>query len=670
MIYLSVIVDNNTNATDELYTYGCTDPSIKKGDLVRVPFGRYNKQLNGYVAAVLQEPPADIPIEKIKTALPPAEAFSLTEEAMDTALWMHRRYLCRYIEAVKCFLPTALSPSGRAKDPFKDLPLTPDTAKELNEPQADALQQIERALEKKAAKTFLLFGVTGSGKTEVYLQAMEKTAAMGRQGIILVPEISLTPQTVARFMNRFGKEAVAVLHSRLTAAQRAAEYQRIRSGEARLVIGARSAIFAPFQDIGLIVLDEEHETSYKSDKSPKYDTVELATRRAQANGAVLVLGSATPSVSDYYRAEQGLFEILTLKSRYNDTPLPHVRIVDMTAELKAGNRSPFSREMAARMQSCLEQKKQVILFLNRRGYSSYVSCRECGFVIQCPECGISMTYHKSKKACECHYCGRRAPVPQICPQCGGRSLGLYGMGTEQVQEKCAELFPQAVIERVDLDTVSKKGSLESLLKRFGSGKTDILIGTQLVAKGLDFANVGLVGIISADITLNIPDFRSAERTFQLLTQAAGRAGRGDEQGEVIIQTCSPENKAVMAAAGQDYLGFYRHEIALREAVMYPPFSYLYQLIVSDEDDEKAQRSANRCAQWLRKKLGEEAAVLGPVSPGLVKQGGLFRWQILIKAPAQKRHPVSEVVLELKRIYAKQPGVAQLLTIDINPYSFM
>lgn len=670
MTYLSIIVDNNTNATDELYTYACDDPSVRKGSRVSVPFGMHNKRCDGYVAEVLEGPPSDFPLSRIKKAQPAKEPFSLTEEAMDTALWMHRRCLCRYIEAVNCFLPTAAKRSGRAKDPFKDIVLEPDRKKELTGPQAKALEAIAASMDKAEHKTFLLFGVTGSGKTEVYLQAMEKALSLGKQGIVLVPEISLTPQTVSRFMNRFGREAVAVLHSKLTAAQRDAEYKRISTGEAKLVIGARSAIFAPFKDIGLIVLDEEHETSYKSDKSPKYDTVELAVKRAQAHNAALVLGSATPSVSDYYRAQKGLFQILELDRRYNETPLPRVRIADMTAEMKSGNRTPFSRDLVRAMQDCLAKKQQVILFLNRRGYSSYVSCRDCGHVIQCPECGISMTYHKSQGACVCHYCGRKIRLPDRCPECGSKTIGLYGVGTEQVQEKAAELFPEAVIERVDLDTISKKGSLESLLKRFGNGKIDILIGTQLVAKGLDFANVGLVGVISADITLNIPDYRSSERTFQLLTQAAGRAGRGGEQGLVIIQTFTPESKAVMTAAGQDYKSFYDYEIALREAVLYPPFSYIFQLLISDEDDGKAQASAQRCTDWLRRKLGPEAAVLGPVSPGLVKQAGMFRWQILIKAPAAKRRQVSEIVLELKKIYAKEPGLAQLLTIDINPYSFM
>ncbi|MBQ6014164.1 MAG: primosomal protein N' [Firmicutes bacterium] len=670
MRYINAVVDNNTNATDALYTYACEDENVRRGARVLVTFGIHNRKTEGFAAEVMDEPPQDVPLAKIKKAETAPKETWLTEEMMDTALWMHRRCLCRYIEAVRCFLPTQEKRSGRSKDPFADIEISPDAAKELTGEQEKALSEISSSLESRLHEIFLLFGVTGSGKTEVYLQAMEKVLSMGRQGIVLVPEISLTPQTVKRFMDRFGREAVAVLHSRLTKAQRDAEYGRIKSGSARLVIGARSAVFAPFDDIGLIVLDEEHETSYKSDQSPKYDAIEVAVRRAASHGAAVVLGSATPSVADWYRAGQGLFRVLELDKRYNETPLPKVEIVDMTRETRAGNRSPFSRKLADDIAGCLARKEQVILFLNRRGYSSYVSCRECGHVIACPECGISMTYHKDRGACVCHYCGRTVRLPEKCPECGSPMIGLYGVGTQQVQEKAQELFPGAVIERVDLDSVNKKGSLEALLKRFGSGKTDILIGTQLVAKGLDFSNVGLVGVICADVSLNIPDYRSAERSFQLLTQAAGRAGRGGRQGRVIIQTYSPESRAVAAAARQDYRGFYESEIRVRRSVGYPPFSYIFQVMISDEDEEKAQRSAERCAVWLRKKLGAGVPVLGPAAPGLQKLSGQHRRQILIKAPAGARRQIAEAVLQLKKVYAKEPAMARVISVDINPYSFM
>ncbi len=670
MKYLNVIVDSNTNSTDELYTYACDTEGAAVGSRVKVSFGSRKKLIDGYVAQVLDEPPEGIPENKIKRIAGLDTEFSLSEEAMSTALWMHRRYLCRYIEAVNCFLPSFSSRNGRSKDPFADIEERPEEPKELTDAQKKAVSEIEAALDSREHSIYLLHGVTGSGKTEIYLRSMEKTLAKGRQGIVLVPEISLTPQTVQRFVDRFGKAGIAVLHSRLTPAQKDAEYKRIMTGEAKLVIGARSAVFAPMDNIGLIVVDEEHETSYKSDKSPKYDAIELAVRRAQTQKAVLILGSATPSVQDYYRSQQGIFKRIELPARYNLNPLPRVEIADMTLEVKAGNRSPFSKPLVDEMDRCLKEKKQIILFLNRRGYSNHVSCRECGFVVSCPECGIAMPYHKDIGRCVCHYCGRSVPLPKVCPDCGSRIIGMYGVGTQQVEEKVNELFPEARTERVDLDAVSRKGALEAILKRFEKKKTDILIGTQLVAKGLDFDNVGLVGIISADTSLNIPDFRSGERSFQLMTQAAGRSGRGSEQGLVIIQSYDPENAVIRAAARHDYKEFYNHELEIRRAVSYPPFSYIFQLIAADPDAEKAEAAALKWAERLRTVFDGKCAVLGPAATTRLKLGGMYRYQILVKAPAALRQAAAEKIGELKREFARGEGAPELISIDINPYSFM
>ena len=666
MKYAGVIIDNNTSATDVIYTYKTELEDIDVGQKVLVPFSVHNRMTEGYVASLSDDPPEGISrIKEIKQIVPEVK---LTEEAMKTAVWMRGRFLCRYIEAVKCFLPVS-DVKRKTKDPFEDIEAVPSEAKELTQAQAAALSEIDAAIDDRVNRIFLLHGVTGSGKTEVYLQAMNRVIETGRQGIILVPEISLTPQLVSRFMSRFGKDSVAVLHSKLTPAQRAVQYKRIENGEVQLAIGARSAVFAPFDNIGLIVMDEEHETSYKSDKSPKYDTLELAEKRAMEHGAVVLLGSATPSVADYERSERGIFKRIELKERYNSNPLPSVEIIDMTKEVKAGNRSLFSKKLAEEMQACLNAKKQIILFLNRRGYASYVSCRECGLTMRCPECGISLTYHRQENELICHYCGRRRPMPAKCPECGSGLIGRFGAGTEQVEEKCAELFPKASIDRLDLDSVKKKGQLEAVLKRFEKQKTDILIGTQLVAKGLDFANVGLVGIISADTTLNIPDFRSSERAFQLMTQAAGRSGRGDEPGKVLIQTYSPEAPALIFASRHDYRGFYEHEVSVRKAAGYPPFSDIYQLVISDKDDALAYESAERCARWLRRKL-PDTAVLGPAPGVLVKAGGMFRYQVLIKSAAGSRKTVSAAVTQLREKYAAQKGVAALLTLDINPYSLI
>ena len=668
MKYANVIVDNNTNATDVIYTYGSHDDSIVKGQKVKVPFSIHNRVIDGYVVDILDEKPEGIKQIKYIKELDPD--VYLTEEALRTALWMHNRYLCRYIEAIKCFLPCE-GGKGRTKDPFETIELSEADEKEksLNKSQQKACDEILSAAAKGSHDIILLHGVTGSGKTEVYLQVMKRIIDNGKQGIILVPEIALTPQLVSRFMSRFGKNTVAVFHSKLTQAQRAVQYKRIAAGEVKLVIGARSAVFAPFDNIGLIILDEEHETSYKSDSSPKYDTLEVAAKRAMDSNALLILGSATPSVTDYYRSETGVFKRIEMPERYNANPLPDVEIIDMTAEARGGNRNLFSSKLANEMRDCLSKNKQVILFLNRRGYSNFISCRECGFVVKCPECGISMPYHKYRGGCVCHYCGRTAALPKVCPDCGSKIIGRYGVGTEQVEEKAKELFPEANIERLDFDSIKKKGELEAVLKRFGKGKTDILIGTQIVAKGLDFANVGLVGIISADVTLNIPDFRSSERTFQLVTQAAGRSGRGDERGKVIIQTYSPESAAVVYASKHDYKNFYEREIEIRKAAGYPPYSDIFQIVIQNEDKTYAENSAQRCANWLRKVMPSEAYVLGPAANALVKTNGMYRYQILIKAESGLRKEVTHKILELKKLHEESRDKS-LLTTDINPFSYI
>ncbi len=664
MKYVSVIVDNNTNATDELYTYACESDDIKVGNRVDVPFSKSNRTAKGFVAAITDTAPEGI--KRFKKVISIDPDFSLTEENINTIVWMHKRYACRYIEAVRCFISGDEIVKRKTKDPFEDLEAEPTVPEKLTKEQQKAYDSIAESLDKKVNDSFLLFGVTGSGKTEVYLQAMQKCLDQGRSGIVLVPEISLTPQTIARFVGRFGKENIAIFHSKLTVRQRAVEYKKIKEGKVKLVIGVRSAIFAPFDDIGLIIMDEEHETSYKSDQSPKYDCMEVALKRAMQHKAVLILGSATPSVSDHYRAKKGIFKELRLSERYNKTPLPKVDIIDMRDEVRAGNKSLFSSKLIHEMKRCFDDKKQVILFLNRRGYSSFVSCRECGYTMSCPECGISMTYHKSRGEMVCHYCGRTAKMPKICPECGSRIIGRFGAGTEQVEEKAKELFPDKSIERLDFDTARKKGSAQKILSRFEKGKTDILIGTQLVAKGIDVANVGLVGVISADVSLNIPDYRSAERSFQLVTQAAGRSGRGTERGTVIVQSYNPDHPALLAAAKHDYEDFYRSEIKIRELAAYPPFTDIFQLILSSEKEEKAIAASEKLFDHLRKLLPEDYIMLGPSKAPLHKAAGQYRYQIIIKSPAGMRGALSDTVNSIKRGWKDDA----LLTVDINPYSLI
>lgn len=411
-----------------------------------------------------------------------------------------------------------------AKKEQVEEPVETERLPELTDEQRGALEIVRPAIDANEHRVFLVQGVTNSGKTEVYMRVIADCLAHGKTAVMLVPEISLTPQTIRRFTTRSGAEAIAVLHSRLSALERYEQWLRVRRGDIRIVIGARSALFAPFENIGVFILDEEHEATYKSDMTPKYDAREVAIQRAAFHQAVVLLGSATPSLESAYRAEKGEYTLIRLHKRFNEGLLPAVTTVDMREELLQGNKSIFSRLLYEKIQETLAEKKQVILFLNRRGYTTFLSCRSCGFVMRCRECGISMTFHKAQGTAVCHYCGRKEAVPTVCPVCGSKYIRQFGTGTEKVEEAALTAFPDTVIDRLDLDTAKRKGNAEKILSRFAKGKTAILIGTQLVAKGLDFSNVGLVGILSADLSLNLPDYRSPERTFQLVTQAAGRAG--------------------------------------------------------------------------------------------------------------------------------------------------
>lgn len=671
MKYVGVAIDNNTDQTDQLYTYRAEDDRISVGSKVRVPFAQGNRMKDAYVFQVSHEPPEGV--SRFKDVSELDEAVSLNEEMMQTCSWMRGRYLCRYIDGINCFTPVGgASKRGVRKNPFADLERGSSVAPVLNPEQEAAMNRLRPAIRKSQHQVILVHGVTGSGKTELYLQSIGECVAAGKTAVMLVPEISLTLQTVQRFIDRFGHEAVAVLHSRLTAGQRYDEWMRIRTGKVSVVIGARSAVFAPLERIGIIILDEEHETSYKSDMTPKYDTLEVAVRRAMLHQAVVLLGSATPSMQSMYRAEQGQFQYIALKERYNRIPLPKVELVDMREELKLGNRSIFSQELYEKMRQCLEEKKQIILFLNRRGYSTFISCRECGYVLRCEECGISMPYHKAENMAVCHFCGRKAPVPDLCPSCGSRYIRQFGAGTEKVIETVYSMFPDAVAERLDLDTTKKKGSLDQILKNFRKGKTDILVGTQMVAKGLDFANVGLVGVISADVSLNIPDYRSSERTFQLITQAAGRAGRGDEEGHVVVQSYSPEHYAIMAASRHDYREFYDKEIQLRRQIGYPPFSDFFQMIISDESESAAKDMAEQISRYLKEHIGRDdgVMVMNPQQAPLNKISSRYRYQLLIRVKSGKRRQYAQELSEMKQRFFVQNKTSCLLSADINPYSFL
>lgn len=543
---------------------------------------------------------------------------------------------------------------------------------ELTPAQAEAVAAIARAMDRDGAKPdVLLHGVTGSGKTEVYIRAAEAAVQRGRQAIILTPEIALTSQVVERFRAVFG-DRIAVLHSALSLGERYDEWRRIRGGGASVVIGARSAVFAPLPNLGLIVIDEEHETAYKQDESPRYHARNVARKRAQLTGAVVVLGSATPSIETYYEAEQGLIEKYALPARVHGLEMPVVRIVDMRDELKEGNLTIFSTALREAIPRHIESGGQVILFLNRRGHSTFVLCRECGYVMRCEHCDVALTYHSSRQQLRCHYCDYSVKPPDICPSCNGRYIKYFGIGTERIERQLAEDFPGIEVARLDVDTTRRKHSHRDILERFGSGQARVLVGTQMVAKGLDYPNVSLVGVVSADTSLNIPDFRSAERTFQLISQVAGRAGRSAQGGEVIVQTYCPDHYAVVAAAAYDYEGFYSRELEVRRETGYPPFTRMTSILFHGTSERTVMHGAQRVAALLRDRLSKEdpaVEVLGPSPAPLVKIKDRYRWYLLLKgsdltaATSLLEKVIEHVVPRLKKV-----GV--MVNITVDPMSMM
>lgn len=670
MKYADVIINNKTDSTDRFFTYGCECGDLKPGRKVYVPFGRGDKEKEAYVFRVSDRPEEEMRSLKYITRID--EDISLTEEIIETCMWMKKRYMCRYIDAVSLFIPAGdKSKRGKEAKPYKDAEGEKQEIAGLTGEQKAALQKLEKSISGKGG-LFLLHGVTGSGKTEVYMRAIAMCLEKGSNAVMLVPEISLTKQIIDRFIGRFGRDTIAVLHSRLTKRERYDEWMRIRNGEVKIVIGARSAVFAPFENIGIIVLDEEHESTYKSDMTPKYDTVEVAIKRVKQFGGTLVLGSATPSVATYQRSIDGIYERLELRERYNKTPLPEIETVDMRDELREGNTSIFSRKLVDELGRTLGEGKQAILFLNRRGYSTFVSCRNCGYVVKCPDCGISLTYHKDRGKGICHYCGHEEEIPMICPECGSRYIRYFGIGTERVDETVSSMFAGITAARLDMDIMKKKGRMTKILDDFGKGKIDVLTGTQVVAKGLDFRNVGLVGIISADVTLNIPDYRSPERCFQLITQAAGRSGRGDVRGRVIIQTYTPESYAVQCAAAHDYEGFFQKEVMVRKLLGYPPFGDLLQLVISGASEEEV----SVCADMWRVRLSDMLGPLGISAPQPMvtvpeKEG--YKRYILIKCPKGRRMKYMEALEVLK--YEEKKKNAKvckqkkcIAAVDVNPYS--
>lgn len=535
----------------------------------------------------------------------------------------------------------------------------------LSVEQKDAIKTILKNFDEQK-KPVLLFGVTGSGKTEVYIRVIEEVISRGKGAILLVPEISLTPQVVDIFQRRFpGK--IAILHSALTDGERFDEWVRILRGEVNIVIGARSAIFAPVKNLGIIVLDEEHETSYKQSEYPFYDARIVARLRAKKEDVLLIFGSATPSLESIYEVQRGNFLLIKMRKRINNRPLPAFEIIDMREELKKGNKSIFSRRLIEELENTIARKEQAILFLNRRGYSTFVLCRDCGYVAKCPHCDISLVYHLEDKSLKCHYCDFKVKALETCPKCKGNKIGYYGTGTEKIEEEIKRFIPEIKTVRIDADVVSKKGMmLREKLLEFKTGRANVLIGTQTIAKGLDFPKVSLIGIVLADITLNIPDFRSGERTFQLITQVAGRAGRGLTGGKVLIQTYYPESYVIRAAVNYDLNNFFKQEIKNRKEFNYPPFCHLLNITLSGKDKEYVEDLSWKICEVLKRCIEEDVEILGPIPALRFKIKDNFRYNILMKS--KKYTPLIQAQKQLKEISAKEEKVK--FSWDLNPYELL
>ena len=525
------------------------------------------------------------------------------------------------------------------------------------------LSEISKGIQSNRFSPFLIYGVTGSGKTEIYLRAIEEALGLGKEAIVLVPEISLTPQLLSRFKDRFG-ENLALLHSKLGKGERYDQWRRVLRGEVKIAIGARSALFAPFKQLGILIVDEEHEPSYKQEEKLKYHARDLAVVRAKQTDATLLMGSATPSLESYYNAEKGKFHLLTLPERIGGKSLPHVEVVDMKKE-----GGLLSEGIKTALRKNIEEKKQSLLFLNRRGFANFILCPDCGFTFKCPNCSVTLTHHLKDRSLQCHYCDYTMEPPGDCPKCGGHRLRGMGIGTERLEQEIRALFPGREVGRMDRDTTTQKRSHQDILQKLESGHTDILVGTQMIVKGHDFPNVTFVGVISADTSLHFPDFRSSERTFQLLTQVAGRAGRGDTLGEVIIQTFNPDHYSILRAKDHDFLGFYREEMPFRNALDYPPFSRLINFRAVGNNEKRTREIAEEMGetgQSLLKKDGPKGIdLLGPSAAPFSKMKGKFRWQMLAKGKSPRLlHQFARELANRLEDSIRRKGVS--LDIDVDP----
>lgn len=705
---------------------------IDIGFRVKVPFGMGNKSIDGFVLYLYEEDFNVSNISKIKEIKEICDKFAvLRKEDILLVEKMREKYLCTYLEAIKVMIPTGIMKGmdnktktaiyiGKPLEEKYNKPSYSDIYKiveandgvfskselakefQLSESSINTMlkhgfllgqsivinrfntKEYSRYDEKilnddqymtlakiinSQKKIFLIHGITGSGKTEIYMSLVSKMLSEGKEAIILVPEISLTPQMVERFKGRFGRD-IAVFHSRLSDGERYDEWMRVKDGRVKVAVGARSAVFLPFTKLGVIIIDEEHETSYKSESDPKYNAKEIAEMRGNIDGCKIVLGSATPAFDTYYKCKNGNIELITLDKRADGALLPEIEVVDMRVELENNNKSMFSRKLHLSIKECLQKKEQVILFLNRRGYSTFVSCRKCGYVFKCNNCDISLTYHIQGGFLTCHYCGNKQKITTTCPKCQSHYVKYFGVGTEKVEQEVKRIFPEAKILRMDFDTTRKKDSYENIYNIFKEQKADVLIGTQMIAKGLDFKNVTLVGIIAADLSLNVPDFRSEERTFQLITQVSGRAGRGEKKGKVILQTYSPENPSIKYSAENDYKSFYAQEIAIRRDMNYPPFSNILCINLNSKNEELLIKNIQNIGVILKNKLtkSDKIEMLGPCPCGISKIKEQYRWQIILKGNIGEA-----AAMEYKNIvYESLSGLHGdiKVNIDINPNSLL
>lgn len=718
-MFAKVIVDIAHSQVDRVFEYSCPD-GLVAGSRVKVPFG--GRKIDGFVIGVSRV--SSYPAEKVK---PIAEIFdepnALLPECLALSERISQRYRVPQAASLRLFLPSEMRLgkvrvsvrrvakfikevplSGAAKrqaqalefikkegeadyarlsetfgrgavDALKDKgaigveerkisrspfsSLTPTYEKKtLTEAQREAIESIENSTK----RVHLIHGVTGSGKTEIYLNVIAREIERGRCAVFLVPEISLTPQMLAQLRARFGA-AAAILHSGLSAGEKFDEWWRLRTGEAKIAIGARSAIFAPLENIGAIIIDEEHDTSYSSESAPRYSTVDIAKLRAEYNGAKLILGSATPSVESYIKAKSGEYNLITLKDRINGKPLPEIIIADMTREVKRGNNTAFSAALREELDETLKCGKQAIIFLNRRGYSRTVMCRDCGYTAKCVSCDVTLTYHSEENCLKCHYCGAKYKMLTACPDCGGVHVLYGGIGTQRVVSDLKKLFPSARILRMDNDTVSGKDGQYKILKQFSEKQADILVGTQMIAKGHDFPDVTLVGILDADMSLHFSDYRSGERTFQLITQVAGRSGRAGEAGKVVLQTCSPDNYILRYAVNYDYLGFFENETAVRKATLFPPYSLICRVMVTSESNEKALETLREvyfAIEKLRERSPDEFLFLNKMHSPIKRIQGKHRYQVLMRLSG------NAVLEDIYDIAVKNSSADCLVYVEENP----